>query len=59
MSVIDFSTIIGSLKTSIITTLNVVLPLVMSLLIVFAGATLLMAVGKLAIGWIKKLGSAR
>lgn len=59
MSVIDFATIIGSLKTSVISTLNVVLPLVFSLLIVFAGATLLMAVGKLAIGWIKKLGSAR
>ena len=59
MSVIDFGTIIGSLQTSLVDTLNVVLPLVMSLLIVFAGVFLLMAVAKLAVGWIKRLGSAK
>ena len=59
MSVIDFATIIGTLKSNITSTFNIVLPLVMDILIVFAGAFFLMAVGKLAIGWIKRLGSAR
>ena len=59
MSGIEYSTILASLESTLVATLNIVLPLMVSVLLCIAGAYVVLAVAKLAINSIRRLGSAR